>query len=56
MAIVDKIKKAEKGQKSATETLEAVPSVLPALMRAQKVQHRKKRLHERKNCGKITQQ
>lgn len=36
----DKIKKAEKGQKSATETLEAVPSVLPALMRAQKVQQR----------------
>lgn len=36
----DKIKKEEKGQKSAAETLEAVPSVLPALMRAQKVQQR----------------
>lgn len=36
----DKIKKIEKAQKSAAETLEAVPSVLPALMRAQKVQHR----------------
>ncbi|MBC8569806.1 nucleoside triphosphate pyrophosphohydrolase [Zongyangia hominis] len=36
----DKIKQATKGQKTATETLENVPKVLPALMRAGKVQQR----------------
>lgn len=36
----DRIKKKEKGQSSAAQTLEAVPAVLPALMRAQKVQQR----------------
>ena len=36
----DKIKKEEKGQQTAADTLLAVSSALPALMRAQKVQHR----------------
>ena len=36
----DEIKKREKGQHSATETLRAVPMVFPALMRSQKVQKR----------------
>jgi tetrapyrrole methylase family protein/MazG family protein len=36
----DEIKKKEKGQKTATDTLRSVPAVLPALMRAEKVQHR----------------
>lgn len=39
----DAIKKEEKHQASYTETLEQVPKVLPALMRAEKVQHRAKR-------------
>lgn len=34
------IKKVEKGQKTQAETLEAVPKVLPALMRSDKVQQR----------------
>ena len=36
----DEIKKKEKGQKTASDTLRSVPAVLPALMRAEKVQHR----------------
>jgi tetrapyrrole methylase family protein/MazG family protein len=36
----DEIKKREKGQTTATETLRAVPRVFPALMRSQKVQKR----------------
>ena len=36
----DEIKKREKGQQTATETLHSVPAVLPALMRSQKVQKR----------------
>ncbi|MEM1485946.1 nucleoside triphosphate pyrophosphohydrolase [Oscillospiraceae bacterium PP1C4] len=36
----DKIKEQTKGQKTAAETLRSVPSVLPALMRSEKVQHR----------------
>lgn len=36
----DAIKKQEKGQKTASETLHSVPKVLPALMRSQKVQKR----------------
>lgn len=36
----DAIKKLEKNPKSGTELLQAVPRVLPALMRSQKVQHR----------------
>ena len=36
----DAIKKKEKHQESFTETLQNVPKVLPALMRAEKVQHR----------------
>lgn len=36
----DEIKKKEKGQKTAGDTLRSVPAVLPALMRADKVQHR----------------
>ena len=36
----DEIKKREKGQTTATETLYSVPKVLPALMRSQKVQKR----------------
>lgn len=36
----DSIKKKEKGQQTAAETLTAVSSALPALMRAQKVQQR----------------
>ncbi len=36
----DAMKKEEKSQTTATETLKAVPVVLPALMRAQKVQQR----------------
>ena len=36
----DEIKKKEKGQKTANEILRSVPAVLPALMRAEKVQHR----------------
>lgn len=36
----DSIKKKEKGQQTAAETLAAVSSALPALMRAQKVQQR----------------
>ena len=36
----DEIKKKEKGQTTATETLRSVPMVLPALMRSQKVQKR----------------
>lgn len=36
----DKIKKEEKGQKTAADTLKAVAGALPALMRAQKVQQR----------------
>lgn len=36
----DELKKKEKGQKTPTETLEAVPNTLPALMRSQKIQHR----------------
>ena len=36
----DEIKKKEKGQNSASDTLRSVPAVLPALMRADKVQHR----------------
>ena len=36
----DKIKQATKGQKTATETLQNVPKVLPALMRSAKVQQR----------------
>lgn len=39
----DKIKQATKGQKTATETLENVPKVLPALMRSGKVQQRASR-------------
>ena len=34
----DAIKKQEKGQKTASDTLHSVPKVLPALMRSQKVQ------------------
>ncbi|MDD3192400.1 MAG: nucleoside triphosphate pyrophosphohydrolase [Oscillospiraceae bacterium] len=34
------IKQREKGQKTATETLESVPKVLPSLMRAEKIQKR----------------
>lgn len=48
----DKIKKKEKGQSSAAQTLEAVPAVLPALMRAQKVQQRAARTgFDYENCG-----
>lgn len=48
----DKIKKKEKGQSSAAQTLEAVPTVLPALMRAQKVQQRAARTgFDYENCG-----
>lgn len=36
----DEIKKREKGQATATETLKSVPRTLPALMRSEKVQHR----------------
>lgn len=36
----DAIKKVEKGQQSATDTLRAVPAAFPALMRSQKVQKR----------------
>ena len=36
----DEIKKREKGQTTASETLHSVPKVLPALMRSQKVQKR----------------
>ena len=36
----DAIKKEEKGQKTATDTLESVPKVFPALMRSEKVQKR----------------
>lgn len=36
----DAIKKQEKGQKTASDTLYSVPKVLPALMRSQKVQKR----------------
>lgn len=36
----EEIKKKQKGQTTQTETLRAVPSVLPALMRSAKVQHR----------------
>ncbi len=36
----DKIKEKSKGQTTYTETLRSVPSVLPALMRSEKVQHR----------------
>ncbi|MEG2204968.1 MAG: MazG family protein, partial [Oscillospiraceae bacterium] len=36
----EEIKKHEKGQTTATETLRAVPMVFPALMRSQKVQKR----------------
>ena len=36
----DEIKKKEKSQKTATDTLNSVPRLLPALMRAAKVQHR----------------
>lgn len=39
----DAIKKETKKQKSYTETLQNVPKVLPALMRAEKVQHRASR-------------
>lgn len=39
----DAIKKETKHQESFTETLENVPKVLPALMRAEKVQHRASR-------------
>lgn len=40
----DKIKKEEKGQQTAADTLLAVSSALPALMRAQKVQQRAARV------------
>ena len=36
----DKIKKVEKGQATATETLKSVPKAMPALMRSRKVQSR----------------
>ena len=36
----DKIKQESKGQTTVSQTLASVPNVLPALMRAQKVQHR----------------
>ena len=36
----DAIKKVEKGQRTATDTLKSVPKVLPALMRSEKVQSR----------------
>lgn len=36
----DEIKKKEKGQATATDTLLSVPKELPALMRAEKLQHR----------------
>ena len=36
----DEIKKREKGQDTATDTLLSVPKELPALMRAEKLQHR----------------
>ncbi len=36
----DRIKKQEKGQQTATDTLQSVSTALPALMRAQKVQQR----------------
>ena len=36
----DKIKKVEKGQATATETLKSVPKAMPALMRSKKVQSR----------------
>lgn len=36
----EEIKKREKGQSTATETLQSVPRTLPALMRSEKVQHR----------------
>lgn len=39
----EEIKKETKGQKTGTETLEAVPKQLPALMRATKVQQRAER-------------
>lgn len=39
----DAIKKQEKQQDSYTDTLQSVPKVLPALMRAEKVQHRASR-------------
>jgi len=38
--IWEEVKKKEKGQETATETLRAVPSSFPALMRSQKVQSR----------------
>ena len=38
----EEIKKQEKGQKSVTETLDAVPKSFPALMYAQKIQKRAK--------------
>lgn len=40
LKIWDSVKKTEKNQKTATETLKAVPAGFPALMRAQKVQKR----------------
>ena len=40
LKIWDSVKKKEKNQKTATETLKAVPACFPALMRAQKVQKR----------------
>ena len=39
----EEIKQREKGQKTATETLESVPKVFPALMRAEKIQKRASR-------------
>ena len=36
----DRIKAQTKGQTTATQTLQSVPKVLPALMRSEKVQHR----------------
>ena len=36
----DEIKRKEKAQKTLTEAMEQVPACLPALMRAQKIQHK----------------
>ena len=50
----EEIKKETKGQKTATETLVAVPKQLPALMRATKVQQRAERALERSESRERT--